>query len=218
MNWNWQFAWHILPSLLRGLVVTVEATIAGMALALIIGLLWAGMAFSGRRWLVWPARGIVEFIRNTPLLIQLFFLYYVMPEFHFQLSALTTGIVALGLNYSTYTAETYRAGLQNVPRGQREAAQALNLPGHWTIVDIILPQALVPMIPALGNNLIAMFKDTPLLSTITVAEMMQRALVIGDRTFRYVEPITMVGLLFLIVSLVSSVIVNRCEHFTRPRS
>ena len=218
MTWNWTFAWHVLPTLLQGLVVTVEATIAGMLLALLIGLCWAGMLLSGRPMLVWPARAIVEFIRNTPLLIQLFFIYYVLPQFHVEMSALLTGMIALGINYSAYTAEVYRAGFQSVPRGQRDAAVALNLPPHRAYFDVILPQAIIPMIPALGNNLVAMFKDTPLLSTITVGEMMQKALVIGDNTFRYLEPMTMVGVLFLVVSLISSYGISRCERLTRRRS
>jgi len=218
MTWHWAFAWHVLPTLLQGPVVTVEATVAGMFLALLIGLLWAGMVLSGRRMLVWPARMIVEFIRNTPLLIQLFFLYYVFPEFHLQMPALLTGIIALGVNYSAYTAEVYRTGFQSIPRGQRDVAVALSLPPHRAFLDVILPQAIIPMIPAMGNNLVAMFKDTPLLSTITVGEMMQKALVIGDTTFRYLEPMTMVGVLFLVVSLISALGISRCERFTRRRS
>ncbi len=218
MTWNWHFAWRVLPVLLRGLLVTLEATGAGMILALVIGLIWAVMVRSGKFWLVWPARAIVEFVRNTPLLIQLFFLYYVMPEFHVQMSALATGMVALGINYSAYTAEVYRAGLENIPRGQRDAARALNIPGGWTFRDIIFPQALAPMIPALGNNLIAMFKDTPLLSTITVGEMLQKALVVGDTTFHYLEPLTMVGVLFLLVSLVSSFLIGLFERYAGLRS
>ncbi len=217
MNWNWAFTWHILPKLLQGLVVTVEATLAGTILALMIGLIWAGMLLSGRRILTLPARGIVELIRNTPLLIQLFFIYYVLPEVHIEMSALCTGIIALGVNYSAYTAEVYRAGLESIPRGQWNAAVALNLPRHRIWWDIILPQAVIPMIPALGNNLVAMFKDTPLLATITVGEMMQKALVIGDRTFRYLEPMTMVGVLFLVVSLMSSFGISRCEKLTARR-
>jgi polar amino acid transport system permease protein len=180
-------------------------------------LIWAGMLLSGRRILTLPARGIVELIRNTPLLIQLFFIYYVLPEVHIEMSALSTGIIALGVNYSAYTAEVYRAGLESIPRGQWNAAVALNLPRHRIWWDIILPQAVIPMIPALGNNLVAMFKDTPLLATITVGEMMQRALVIGDRTFRYLEPMTMVGVLFLVVSLMSSFGISRCEKLTARR-
>lgn len=218
MTWHWAFAWHVLPTLLRGLVVTIEATVTGMFLALLLGLLWVGLLLSGRRMLVWPTRMVLEFIRNTPLLMQLFFIYYVLPEFHIEMSALLTGIIALGVNYSAYTAEVYRAGFQNIPRGQRDAAVALSLPPPRAFWDVILPQAVIPMIPAMGNNLVAMFKDTPLLSTITVGEMMQKALVIGDTTFRYLEPMTMVGVLFLIVSLISAFGINRCERFTRRRS
>jgi polar amino acid transport system permease protein len=110
-----------------------------------------------------PTAGIVEFIRSTPLLIQIFFIYFVFPEFGVTLNALTAGIMALGLHYGTYCSEVYRAGIEGVPRGQWEAATALNLSPYDTFKDIIIPQAIPPVVPALGNYLVALFKETPLL-------------------------------------------------------
>jgi polar amino acid transport system permease protein len=208
MMWNWSFAWHILPTILHGMVITIEATILGMLLALVLGLFWAGLLLLPNRWIFWSTRGITEFIRDTPLLIQLFFCYYVLPEIGITIPALLTGITVLGINYSAYTAEVYRAGLQNIPRGQWDAAKALNFTTWQTFTRIILPQAIPPIVPAMGNNLIAMFKDTPLLSTITVMEMLDRAMIIGDKTFRYLEPLTMVGILFLIISLMASALIG----------
>ena len=126
-------------------------------------------------------------------------------------------MLALGLHYATYCSEVYRAGLEAVPRGQWEAAIALNLSPCAHLSDIILPQAIPPIVPALGNYLIGMFKETPLLSAIAVIELMQTAKIIGSETFRYLEPITMVGVFFLVMSLVSSAGVRRVEGWLKPR-
>jgi polar amino acid transport system permease protein len=154
----------------------------------------------------------VEFVRDTPLLVQLYFLYFViLPAAGLPLSALWTGIVGIGAHYSAYTAEVYRAGIEGVPKGQWEAARALNFSVWQTWTAIILPQAIPKVIPALGNYLIAMFKDTPILSSIGVLEMLEQAQIIGSETFRYLEPMTEVGLLFLLVSYPSSRLVRRLE-------
>jgi polar amino acid transport system permease protein len=158
------------------------------------------------------ARAFVEFVRDTPLLVQLYFLYFViLPAAGLPLSALWTGIIGIGINYSAYTAEVYRAGIEGVPKGQWEAARALNFSVWQTWTAIILPQAIPKVIPALGNYLIAMFKDTPILSSIGVLEMLEQAQIIGSETFRYLEPMTEVGLLFLLVSYPSSRLVRRLE-------
>lgn len=211
MIFDVDFALEILPVLGRGLVVTVQATLGGMALALVLGLAAALARRSSRRWLSWPIGLAIEFIRSTPLLVQLYFLFYVLPAAGVSFAALTTGIIALGVHYAAYCSEVYRAGLESVPRGQWEAATALNMTRMQTYGRVILPQALPPIVPALGNYLVAMFKDTPLLSAITVLELLQRAKLIGAETFRYVEPLTLVGLLFLAVSLVAAAGIRALE-------
>lgn len=208
---DWEFTWRILPELLRGLVVTVQATVLGMIFALALGLLWAVLQRTHVRGVARATRIVVDFVRNTPLLVQIYFFFYVMPDLGLTLAPLTTGILALGLHYSAYTAEIYRAGLDGVPRGQWEAAAALDLSAVQTFRHVILPQAIPPVVPALGNRFIALFKDTPMLSAITVLELLQRAKIIGSESFRYLEPITLVGLLFLLVSLVSAWAVQRLE-------
>jgi polar amino acid transport system permease protein len=212
---DWQYAWRVLPELGRGLVVTIEATVLGMLLAVSFGLVLALMRRSRLRIIAWPAAAFVEFVRSTPLLVQLYFLFYVLPDAGLRMSPLTTGVLALGLHYATYCSEVYRAGLESIPKEQWEAATALNL-GPWrTMVAVILPQAIPPVIPALGNYLIAMFKDTPLLSAITVLEMLQRAKIVSAESFRYVEPLTIVGLAFLLVSLLAAIPVRRLERNLR---
>lgn len=214
--WDWQYAWSVLPDLLRALRVTVAATLIGMALALVGGLLLAVMRMAPSRWISWPAATLIEFVRSTPLLIQIYFLYYVLPDMiGVAPSPFVTGVAALGLHYSTYTAEVYRAGIQSVPRGQWEAARALNLPRAAAFRRVILPQALPPVTPALGNYFVAMFKDTPLLSAITVLEILNVARDIGSQTFRYTEPLTLVGVIFLVLSLAAAWVVRRMERKLR---
>jgi polar amino acid transport system permease protein len=185
-----------------------------MSLALVLGMVWAILRRAHHRILSVAIFWVVEFIRSTPLLVQIYFLFFVLPEAGIRLSPLTTGVLALGLHYSAYTAEVYRAGIEGVPKGQWEAAIALNMKPWHTWRAVILPQALPPVIPALGNYLIAMFKDTPMLASITVLELLQTAKLIGAESFRYLEPLTLVGLLFLAISLLSSRFIRALEiHF-----
>jgi polar amino acid transport system permease protein len=137
--------------------------------------------------------------------VQLYFIFYVLPDIGIRLSPLVAGVIGLGLHYATYTSEVYRAGIENVARGQWEAAKAANLTTHQTWIHVILPQAIPPMIPALANYFIAMFKETPLLSAITVLELMNQAKSIANSNYRYIEPMTLVGVFFLVISLISVV-------------
>lgn len=205
MEWDWAFVWQIMPTLIEGVKITILATILGSILAAVVGLVIALLRRSPNNWVCRPTAFFAEFIRGTPLLVQLYFLFYILPDFGLLLPPLVAGVIGLGLHYGTYTAEVYRAGIENVPRGQWEAAKACNLnPAHtWT--RIILPQALPPMIPALANYFIAMFKETPLLSAITVLELMNQARSIANFNYRYIEPITLVGAFFLVISLISVV-------------
>jgi polar amino acid transport system permease protein len=209
--WDWDYTWEILPILARASVVTVQATILAFIVAAVLGLVLAILRMSQATWLSLPTAGFVEFIRSTPLLIQIFFIYFVFPEFGVTLSALTAGVLALGLHYATYCSECYRAGLANIPRGQWEACTALNLSGYHTFRDVIIPQAIPPVVPALGNYLVALFKETPLLSAIAVLELMQTAKILGSENFRYTEPITLVGLFFLAFSLIAAALIRQVE-------
>ena len=209
---NLEFARDILPDLLRGLVVTVKATLVGSVLAMVLGLVLAILRRSGSPPVRWATITFVEFIRSTPLLVQLYFLFFVLPAWGVLLSGFQAGVIGLGVHYATYTSEVYRSGIEAVPRGQWEAATALNLPASRVWRSVILPQAIPRVLPALGNYVIAMFKETPLLSAIPVLEMLAVAKGIGSRTFLYNVPITMVGLLFLLVSLPASFAVRKLER------
>jgi len=208
---DWSYAAQILPDLLRASLNTVGITLIGFLIAIVLGLFLAIGRRSRRFWLSWPATVVIEFIRSTPLLIQVYFLYYVLPNYGLSLTAMQVGIVGIGLHYACYIAEVYRSGLDAVPRAQWEAVTALNIAPYDAYRNIILPQALRPIVPPLGNYLVAMLKDTPVLSAITVVEIMQQAKNIGSENFRYLEPITMVGLFFLALSLALAYLVRRLE-------
>ncbi|MDK4715677.1 ectoine/hydroxyectoine ABC transporter permease subunit EhuD [Rhizobium sp. CNPSo 4039] len=205
------FALSILPILGIGLIVTLEAAAAGFAIALVIGLVFALLRRSRFVAISWPTAFVIEFLRDTPLLVQLFFLYYVLPIYGIVLPAFLTGALALGLQYSAYTSEVYRGGLDAVPLGQWEAATALNLSRGRTYWDIIIPQAIPRIIPAMGNYLVSMLKETPVLSVVTVVDMLNLANLIGDRTFEYLVPLSLVGLIFLILTLVCSAAIHWLE-------
>lgn len=206
-----EFAVEILPLLLDAMVVTIQATLIGFAVAAIVGLLMALGRRAENPVISKPVAAFVEFIRLTPLLIQLFFLFYVLPKYGLRMPALLVGIVGLGLHYGSYTSEVYRAGIDAIPEGQWEAATALNFSTGRTWTNIILPQAIPPMVPALGNYLVAMFKETPLLAFITVVEMFNQAKIISARTFQPLEPYTLVGLLFFLLSFPSAILLKRLE-------
>ncbi len=213
MFWDWEYTWEILPVLLQASIVTIEATLLGFVLAAVLGLIFAILRMSENPWISVPVGAFVEFIRSTPVLIQIFFIFFVFPEFGVVLPAMVAGVIALGLHYGTYCSEVYRAGLENIPKGQWEAAIALNLSPFHTFRDIIIPQAIPPVVPALGNYFVALFKETPLLSAIAVLELMQTAKILGSESFRYTEPITLVGVFFLIMSLVAAWLIRRVETY-----
>lgn len=206
------FALSILPILGIGLLVTLQAAAVGYAIALVLGLVLALLRRSRIKIISWTVAGFTEFVRDTPLLVQLFFLYYVLPDFGIILPAFMTGALALGLQYSAYTSEVYRGGIDAVQRGQWEAATALNLSRLQTYRDIVVPQMIPRIVPALGNYLVSMLKETPVLSVVTVLDMLGLANMIGERTFEYLVPLSMVGLIFLPMTLISSALIYAVER------
>jgi len=201
VTFDWQAAWDAVPPLLDGLVVALWATALGYLVALALGLVFALLRRSGRAWVRLPVAFVVEFVRSTPLLVQLFFLFFVLPAVGLELSPLATGAIGLGVHYATYTSEVYRAGIDGVPAGQWEAAKALSLPRSRTWTRVVLPQAVARTAPALGNYAIAMFKDTPQLTVVTVAEVLSVVKAVGAQNFRYLELITVAGVLYLVTAL-----------------
>lgn len=212
MNFDYAFAWSIVPDLLRGLLVTIEVVLLGFVLATVLGLLLAMAQRSGLAWVRALSRGYLSFFRNTPLMVQLYVLFFAFPLIGITLPAISTGVIGLGLYYAAYIAEAYRGAIDGVPNGQWQAAQALDLDRLTTWRRIILPQALKPMLPILGNYLIGMFKETPLLAVITIPELFQAAKQVAGMTYRYNEPYTLMALLFLAISVPTSVFFTYLER------
>ena len=213
MDWDWDNAAASIPLLLDGLVVTLELTLLGSLVAYLLGIVFALVRRSRIPVLSQVVYLFVEFVRSTPLLIQVFVLYYVLPPTTgIKISAFAVGVIALGVHYGCYTSEVYRAGIDAVPKGQWEAATALSLPRRRVWTGIILPQAVPRVLPALGNYTISMFKETPLLLAIGVLDVLNRAKEAGAETFRVIEPYTLAGVLFLLISYPASIIVRRLER------
>jgi polar amino acid transport system permease protein len=210
--WDWDYAIDVLPALWSGLQVTLLATLLGSLLAFALGLVFAVVQRNRVPVLNPVVRGFVELWRSTPLLVQAYLIYSVLPDFGITLSSMTAGVLALGLHYACYTSEVYRAGIDAVPRGQWEAASALSLPPHRVWLGVVLPQAIPRVLPALGNYVISMFKEVPLLLAIGLVEVVTEAQQAGAQSFRLVEPLTLAGLLFLLISYPASLLVRRLER------
>lgn len=204
MNWDWDYVGELMPDLLDGLVTALQATVVGFVIALVLGLGFTLLRRSKSRWVSAPTGFVVEFIRSTPLIVQLFVLFFVLPDIGISLSAFWAGAIGLGLHYATYVSEVYRAGIDAVPPGQWEAATALNLPKGRTWTSVILPQAIPRSLPALSNYLIALFKDVPQLVAITVAEPFFVAREAWSASFKPFEAVTMAGLIYLVTAFVLS--------------
>ena len=216
MEWNWDHAYAVLPQLLKGLVITIEATIVASLIAYILGLAIAIFKMSKSKLVRVSLYWMTEFVRRTPILVQLYVVFYVLPDFGIFLEAFTCGVIVLGIHFSTYTSEVFRAGIDNVSKGQWEAAKSLNYNPYQAWKHVILPQAIPPMIPPLANYLITMFKETPLLAFITVVELFRAADRYSNSYYTYLEPMTLVGVFFLIVSIPSAMLAMKLEKKFKP--
>ena len=210
-EWKWDFAFQILPQMLWATLNTIMAAGIGYAIAAVVGLLFLLGQRTPIKFVNMINREIVEFIRSTPLLIQLFFVYFVLPQFGITLSAWVCGMITIGLHFGTYLSEVYRGALEGVPKTQWEACRALNFTTFYTYRRIVLPQAFPIAIPGMGNYLVGIFKDTPLLSTIGVAELFHAATAVGGYHYRYLEPYTIVGIIFLILSVPAAMGIRKLE-------
>ena len=210
-EWRWDFAIEILPNMLWATLNTILAAGIGYAIAAIVGLLFLLGQRTPIKIVNMINREIVEFIRSTPLLIQLFFVYFVLPQFGITLSAWVCGMITIGLHFGTYLSEVYRGALEGVPKTQWEACRALNFSTFYTYRRIVLPQAFPIAIPGMGNYLVGIFKDTPLLSTIGVAELFHAATAVGGYHYRYLEPYTIVGIIFLTLSIPAAIWIRKIE-------
>jgi polar amino acid transport system permease protein len=197
MSFDWSVVWRNAPALAEGTMLTVVLTVATMAIAIPGGILLAVMRLSPIRALSALSACFVEFFRNLPLILVVYWAYYVMPvAFDLQFSAFATGLAALSLNVSAYNAETFRAGLQSIRKGQFEAAQALGMSRFEALREIVLPQAVRRVLPVLASTWVSLFKDTSLVSVIAVGELAYTAMRIRSQTFRVLEMLTAMAAIY----------------------
>ena len=196
-----QHAREFLPILLQGAVVTVQVTVLSFLLSSAIGLVLALGKLSPVRAVSVCASTVINVIRGLPIIVQLFYIYFVLPDIGIQLSAFQAGVIGLGIAYSAYQAENFRAGIEAVDPGQREAALAMGMRPALLMRRVILPQAFRIALPPYGNTLVMMLKDSSLVSTITVAEMTRAGQLIASSTFQNMTVYTLVALLYLAMSL-----------------
>jgi polar amino acid transport system permease protein len=210
--WEWPYAQDVFPRILEAFLrVTLGVTAASAAVAVVLGLVLALLRRSHRGWVSRPAFGLVEFVRSTPIPIQLFLVYFGLPEAGIRFDVYTTGIGVLGIHYACYMSEVYRAGIDAIPKGQWEACTALSLSPRRTWQAVVLPQVVRRVLPSMGNQIIALFKETPFLLVIALPEMVTVAEGIGGQSFRYLEPLTIAGAIFLLASYPTSVLMRRLE-------
>lgn len=194
-------ATNFLPLLLQGVKYTLIVAAGSLVLSTILGLAWALMRVSGIAWLGWIAKIVVNILRGIPILVQLFYIYFVLPEFGIALSALQAAIIGLGVAYSAYQSENFRAGIEAIDHGQIEAAKSLGLGWLLTMRHIILPQAIRLVLPPYGNIMVMMLKDSSQASTITVAELTLQGTLIASSTFKNMTVYSLVALLYLAMCL-----------------
>jgi polar amino acid transport system permease protein len=212
MDFSWADFVTFLGPLLRGARYSVVLTIIIMIISTVCGLLVALGRLSGRRWLTIPLTAYVEFIRSTPALVHLYYIYFVFPSFHVTLSAIAAGIIGLSIGYSAFLSEVFRAAIISIPRAQTEASSSLGMSYLQTMIKVILPQAGRLALPPTVNYLLSLMKDTSLLSLVTIQELMFSALLIGSTTFKYFTILTEVALIYFVLGYPLTVLSSWLEH------
>jgi polar amino acid transport system permease protein len=197
MKLDWSVVWQYREALLEGTLITVALAVTTMAVAIPAGILLALMRMSRFRPIALMSAGFVEFFRNLPLILVVYWAYYLMPILiGVKLEAFTTGLVALSLNVSAYNAETFRAGIGSVRKGQTEAALALGMSRWQAMREIVLPQAARRVLPVLANTWVSLFKDTSLVSVIAVGDLAYNAMRARSQSFRVLEMLTAMAAIY----------------------
>jgi polar amino acid transport system permease protein len=207
-DWDWSALWDNLPLLLTGISLTLVASFASMAAALILALPIALVRMSGR-WFGLVAQIYIELFRNVPLLVLVLWVFTVLPLISgLTLTPLASGIVALTVNLSAFVAEIYRAGITSIAAGQSHAALALGMTRVEVLKRIVLPQAIIRVLPALGSMWVSLFKDTAILSVIGVGELMYEGRIVATDTYRPLEIFTGVAVIYYLLAYPQSLGVN----------
>lgn len=218
--WSWETFIDAFPFILKGINITLGLTFTSYLLALAAGFIWLMLESTPLKPFNFVIYWIREFIRSTPPIVQIFFLYFAWPMVPYIGTSFTpfvAAMIALGVHFSTYIAEVYRSGIESVDKGQWEASKALNFSKKDTWMKIVLPQALPPTIPMLGNYLIILFKEVPLAATIGVVGILSLGRTYGANTWSYIEPLTIVALLFLLLSYPSALLIRKLEDKVNSR-
>lgn len=200
-----------LPILLQGAKLTILVTLGSLALSTVLGLVWALMRVSGNSFLSKLSGGIINLLRGIPIIVLLFYIYFVMPDMGVSLTAVQAAIIGLGVAYSAYQAENFRAGIQAIDRGQIEAAMAMGMSWSMTMRRVVLPQAVKIVLPPYGNIMIMMLKDSSQASTITVAELALQGKLIAVSTFKNATVFSLVALMYLVMCVPLILLVRHLE-------
>ncbi len=201
-----------LPLLMEGVYLTLVVTLFSVVLSTLLGFVWAVMTWSRVPPLVSISRGFITIIRGIPIIVQLFYIYFVMPEIGLNLTALQAGIIGLGIAYSAYQAENFRAGIEAIDKGQIEAAYSIGMTDALVMRRVIMPQAIRIALPPYGNTVIMILKDSSLVSTITVAELTRQGQLIAASTFDNMTIFTLVALIYLALSLPLTFLTQHLER------
>jgi len=212
-HFDWHAAFSSVPYLLQGIPYTLEISFGGLAIGFIIGIVFGLLSLSPTRFLRWPATAYIEIFRGTPILVQVLFIFYGLPDMlGGPINAMTAGVAAIAVNSGAYISEVVRGGVQSIAKGQREAGLSLGLSRSQTFTYIVWPQALKRMIPPLGNQAIVSIKDTSLFSVIGVGELVRQGQIYIATTFNAFEVYFMVAILYLVITLSLSFLLRYFER------
>jgi polar amino acid transport system permease protein len=200
-----------LPILLQGVKLTILVTIGSLLLSTVLGMVWALMRVSGIKFLEKFSAGLINLLRGIPIIVLLFYIYFVMPDMGVSLSAVQAAIIGLGVAYSAYQAENFRAGIQAIDRGQIEAAMSMGMSWSMTMRRVVLPQAVRIILPPYGNIMIMMLKDSSQASTITVAELALQGKLIALSTFKSATVFSLVAMMYLVMCVPLILLVRHLE-------
>ena len=215
---DWNIIVHYFPFLVSGALLTLQISVLSLIFGLAFGLVAALCKLSANPLLRWPAAFYIWLIRSTPLLVQLFIIYFGFPQIGIDLGPFLSGVLGLALNVGAYNAETIRGGIISVPKGQTEAARSLGMSAGQAMRRVILPQALRIIIPPLGNNFVILIKDTSLVSTITVVELTLTAQRLIGSTYKPFEMYVMAAVLYAILTSAASMLLVWVERRTRKEA
>ncbi|MDA9497622.1 MULTISPECIES: amino acid ABC transporter permease [Bradyrhizobium] len=204
-----------LPFLIKGLWLTIAVTLAALALSTLLGLLWALLRTSGVRYLSGPTRIFVELMRGVPILVVLFYLYFVMPDLGVDLTAFQAGVLGLSLTYSCYIGETFRAGIEAIDRGQTEAAKSIGMKHSLMMRRVVLPQAARVVMPPYANNMVMLLKDSSQVSVISVTELTMQGKMLASSNFDNLTVFSLVAILYLCLVVPLNLTMRRVEQKLR---